>query len=93
MYQIPAWRYWLVGIVMAVGLLLALPNFFGDEPAIQVVREDRATMDGGGEERIVGFLKAANVAYSNAYLEDGRLVVRFDDVDSQKRPQASTSSR
>lgn len=91
MYQIPAWRYWLVGIVLAVGLLLALPNFFGDEPAIQVVREDRTALDAGGEERIVGFLRNADVAYSNAYLEEDRLVVRFSDVDSQIKARDAIS--
>ncbi len=83
MYQVPSWRYWLVGIVLAVGLLLALPNLFGDEPAIEVARDDRAAMDTGGQQRILGILDAAKVAHNTAYLEEDRLVVRFSAVDSQ----------
>ncbi len=83
MYQVPSWRYWLVGIALAVGLLLALPNLFGDEPAIEVARDDRAAMDTGGQQRILGILDAAKVAHNTAYLEEDRLVVRFSAVDSQ----------
>ncbi len=90
-YHIPAWRYWLVGIVLVVGFLLALPNFFGDEPAIRVVRDDRAAMDAAGQERIVGILKSGNVAFSSAYLEEDHLIVRFGDVDSQIKARDAIS--
>ncbi len=69
--------------MLAVGLLLALPNLFGDEPAIEVARDDRAAMDTGGQQRILGILDAAKVAHNTAYLEEDRLVVRFSAVDSQ----------
>ena len=91
MYQTPPWRYWLVGIVLVVGLLLALPNFFGDEPAIQVVREDRSAIDASGQERIVGFLEADDVPFNNAYLEEDRLFVRFADVDAQIKARDAIS--
>jgi len=83
MYQISPWRYWLVGIVVAVGFLLALPNLFGDEPAIQLARDDRAAMDAPAQERIQGILAGAQVTPSASYLEDGRLVLRFLHVDDQ----------
>ena len=51
MYQIQTWRYWLVGIVVAAALLLALPNLFGEELAIQLAREDRVAMDAAAEQR------------------------------------------
>ncbi|AMN46760.1 preprotein translocase subunit SecD [Steroidobacter denitrificans] len=83
MYQISPWRYWLVGIVVSLGLLLALPNLFGDELAIQLARDDRAAMDASGQARIEGILAAQQVAPSAAYLEDGRLILRFAHVDDQ----------
>ncbi len=91
MYQIPAWRYWLVGIVLAVGLLLALPNFFGDEPAIQVSRDDRGAIDAGGQERILGILESGQVTHNASYIEEDRLVVRFTSVDDQIKARDAIS--
>jgi preprotein translocase subunit SecD len=91
MYQVPRWRYWLVGIVLAVGLLLALPNLFGDEPAIQVSRDDRAVMDATGQQRILGILDAAKVPHGISYIEEDRLTVRFTGVDAQIRARDAIS--
>lgn len=83
MYQIPTWRYWLVGIVFAASLLLALPNFFTPELAIQLAREDRAAIDATGQQRIEGILQEQKAATTASYLEEGRLIVRFANADEQ----------
>jgi preprotein translocase subunit SecD len=83
MYQIPTWRYWLVAIVVTVSLLLALPNFFGEELAIQLAREDRAAMDSNAQQRVQGILDKEKIPTTSAYLEDGRLVLRFASADDQ----------
>ena len=46
MNRYPAWKYILIGIALAVGLLYTLPNFFPEVPAVQVssskaTRQDR----------------------------------------------------
>jgi preprotein translocase subunit SecD len=83
MYQIPTWRYWLVGIVAVAALLLALPNFFGEELAIQLAREDRAAMDDAALQRVRGILDTGKVATTAAYLEEGKLLLRFANADEQ----------
>ena len=77
--------------MLAVGLLLALPNFFGDEPAIQVSRDDRAVMDATGQQRILGILDAAKVPHGISYIEEDRLTVRFTGVDAQIRARDAIS--
>jgi preprotein translocase subunit SecD len=83
MYQIPAWRYWLVAVTLVVGILLALPNLFGEDPAIQLARDDRAAIDKVGLERVRASLEAQQVLPSSAYLEEGRVILRFAHVDDQ----------
>src|SRR5262245_56480385 len=85
MYQIPRWRYWLVGIVFVVGLLLAIPNFFGEDDAIQLSRDDRAVIAAADQERIVSLLKEKQLANRAVYIEGDRLVLRFGHVDEQLR--------
>ena len=68
MYQISTWRYWLVAVALVVGLLLALPNVFGTDPAIQLARDDRATIDAAGQERVRGLLEVQKIVPNTSYL-------------------------
>jgi preprotein translocase subunit SecD len=36
MNQYPAWKYVLIGLILLVGVVYALPNLFGEDPALQV---------------------------------------------------------
>ena len=45
MHTYPAWRIWLVAVAVALALLLALPNVFGDAPALNLSRNDRVAFD------------------------------------------------
>ena len=36
MNRYPVWKYTIIVIVLLVGLIYALPNFFGEAPAVQV---------------------------------------------------------
>ena len=83
MYQIPTWRYWLVAVVLVAGLLLALPNVFGTDPAIQLARDDRARMEATEQERVQGYLNAQQITPRASYIEEGRLVLRFASTDEQ----------
>jgi preprotein translocase subunit SecD len=87
MYQYPAWKYWLVVIVLALGLLLCLPTFFGEAPAIQLARNDRRPMNEVNINRVLAKLQEHNVPLDTHYIEDGRLVLRF--VQSEHQIQAS----
>jgi preprotein translocase subunit SecD len=83
MHNFPAWRLWLVAIVMLLALILALPNVFGESPALQVSRNDRAAIDDAAKASVTGILAAKDIAVAAAHTEGDRLVLRFDDVGRQ----------
>jgi preprotein translocase subunit SecD len=83
MHTYPAWRIWLVAIVLALGLLLALPNLFGNAPALQLSRNDRTAATDAGRQQVVALLQAKGVAPESSYVEEDRLVVRFRDVTAR----------
>src|SRR5512134_477116 len=83
MHNYPAWRIWLVFVVLVFGLLLALPNFFGDAPALQLSRNDRTAVGEAGQQQALATLQSKNIPVESSYLEDDRLVLRFRDVDAQ----------
>jgi preprotein translocase subunit SecD len=93
MLEYARWKYLLVSIVLLLAFLFALPNLFGDDPALQVAREDRAAMDAAAQQAVESYLKEQKIGYSNAYLDEGRLMVRFPSVSSQLEARDAVNQR
>src|SRR4051812_870942 len=74
----------MVGLVLLAALVYTLPNFFGEQPAVQV-SSARATvkLDVALMSRVEATLKQAGIPYSAAALDQGSLRVRFPDTDTQ----------
>ncbi len=84
MNRFPPWKYALIAFTILAAFLYTLPNFFGESPAVQVssvkatVKVDAALM-----ARVEDILKAANIPYTGALLEQTSVRVRFSDTDTQ----------
>jgi len=83
MYRFPLWKHLLVLVVLVVSVLFALPNAFGEDPALQLSRDDRAPMDEASQQRVLGILSAAAIPVAATHIEEDRLVIRFPLVDQQ----------
>jgi len=83
MLEYARWKYILVGVVLSVALLFALPNLFGDDFAIQIARKDRAAIDATQLASIESTLKNAGVTYTSVELDDGNVIVRFASNEAQ----------
>ncbi|MFN3439828.1 MAG: protein translocase subunit SecD [Acidovorax sp.] len=84
MNRYPVWKYAILVIVMLVGILYTLPNFFGEAPAVQV-SSAKATIkvDAAVQQRVEDALKAAGVTSDFVTLEAGSVRARFDTPDTQ----------
>ncbi|MFQ5937541.1 MAG: protein translocase subunit SecD [Acidiferrobacterales bacterium] len=84
MNQYPLWKYLLVLAVVALGLVYALPNIYGEDPAIQIssarVEVDANTLGRAGEA-----LQKAGLNYGSSTLDEQGVKFRFDDIDTQLR--------
>jgi len=85
MLEYARWKYTLVGVVLAVAFLFALPNLFGDDFALQLARKDRVAIDEPQRAAIETTLKNAGVAFTGVEIDDGNVIIRFADNDSQLR--------
>jgi preprotein translocase subunit SecD len=83
MLEYARWKYVLVAAVLAVALLFALPNLFGDDFALQIARKDRAPIDNTQLASIESTLKNAGVTFTSVELDTGNVTVRFADNESQ----------
>ncbi|MEL7310137.1 MAG: protein translocase subunit SecD [Pseudomonadota bacterium] len=83
MNRYPLWKYLLVLAVVALGLLTALPNFYGSAPALQITNADGSTMSDSEVARIETVLSGLSAAPSEDFLRDGKLYATFADIDAQ----------
>jgi preprotein translocase subunit SecD len=85
MTDFPKWRYWLVGGLSVLGLLLALPNVFGEDPALQIALagRDKPACTAECAKAIEDLLRSKSVAFTGTALEGGQLLVRFGSKTEQ----------
>ncbi|HEU4484318.1 MAG TPA: protein translocase subunit SecD [Povalibacter sp.] len=91
MYHFPRWKYWLVIIVMLVGLLFFLPNLYGEGPALQLSRNDRQPVAEAGLQQVLEILRAQNIPVEASHLEKDRAVVRFATQELQASAREAIS--
>jgi preprotein translocase subunit SecD len=83
MLEYARWKYVLVAVVLLLALLFALPNFFGEDPALQVARKDHATFTDGAAQGLQAFLTRHHIRFTRSYIDNGRLMVSFANVPDQ----------
>ncbi|MCL9781400.1 protein translocase subunit SecD [Vibrio sp. S4M6] len=73
----------MVMLVIIVGALYALPNIYGEDPAIQVTGARGASVDLSTLDTVTNILKKDNLPYKSIALESGSVLVRFSNTDVQ----------
>jgi preprotein translocase subunit SecD len=85
MNRYPLWKNLLVLVVLIVATIYAMPNLFGDDPAVQVSASRSATVDLDLTDKVETALKDGGIDYKGIELEDNKLLVRLLSADSQLR--------
>src|SRR5689334_2307811 len=94
MNRYPAWKYVLIGIALAFGLLYTLPNFFPEVPAVQVSSsKSTVKIDNALLGTVEDALKAAGIAYRGAELDPVGIKVRFSDPDTQLKAKDALQAK
>jgi len=84
MNRYPTWKYLLIAVVVMIGLLYTIPNFFGESPAVQVspakssLKSDQALL-----AKVEAALKIANIEFNGIYLDASGVKVRFASPENQ----------
>jgi preprotein translocase subunit SecD len=88
MNRYPLWKYLLIALVLAIGVLYTVPNFFGESPAVQI-SSAKATIKLGPDAvgRVQQALVTGGVQADSVFFEDlgnnGTVRVRFASTDLQ----------
>ena len=83
MLEYARWKYYLIGGVLLLALLFALPNVFGDDYALQMERRDLTPVTAESAKSVESFLQQHGVHVQRTYVDKGRLVVRFPAQSDQ----------
>ena len=84
------WKYAILVVAMLVGGLYALPNLFGESPAVQVSAAKASTaLDLGTVTRVQEALTAAGVAPEVVSLEGSSIKARFANTDAQLKAKGA----
>ncbi|MGD8640787.1 MAG: protein translocase subunit SecD [Gammaproteobacteria bacterium] len=83
MNQYPLWKYLLVIVVLIVGVLYALPNLYGEDPALQVSAVRGVEVSLATQETVRTVLQNENIDFKSIDLEQNKLLVRFPGTESQ----------
>ena len=84
MNRFPIWKYAILALALVVAFIYALPNVFGEAPAVQVssikssVKVDLTTV-----ARVQDALKAANITADAVALDGTSIKARFNSTDTQ----------
>jgi preprotein translocase subunit SecD len=81
--QYPLWKNLMIAAILIAGLIYALPNLYGEDPAIQVSATRTEKVDAAIRDRVLETLRDAGLAHKSAELEEERLLVRFHDTETQ----------
>ena len=79
----PLWKNLMVIFLVAIGVLYALPNLYGEDPAVQISGTRGQEADSGVLSEVQTVLKDNNLITKSVVLENGSILVRFDNTDAQ----------
>ena len=93
MNQYPLWKYLLLVLVVAFGAIYALPNLYGEDPAIQISPLRAAQIDKAMRARVSRSLEAAHIQPISITLLAKRLSIRFADTVQQLKAKDILAER
>ena len=83
MNQYPTWKNLLVLVSVLIGIGFALPNFYGEDPALMIAKENGLTFSQAEIEEIDKFLTDDGTLFRTIEEKDGDVLIRFDNVEDQ----------
>jgi len=90
--QYPMWKNLLVLSVLVISALYALPNLFGQDPAIDISGTRQAKVNNLIEDKVGAALITAGIDIKSSKRHDGRWLIRFHSPDDQLKAQEVISN-
>jgi preprotein translocase subunit SecD len=84
MNRYPMWKNIFIAIVILIGFIYTIPNFFGESPAVQITPAKSTTkLDPALLGQVEEIFKKENIAFDGIYLDARGVKARFNNTDTQ----------
>lgn len=87
--QTPLWKYIVVIVVVAFCALYASPNLYGEDHAVQISAGRDAVVNNSTLDTVSDELTKLGIQVKDVMLEDGQILIRLFDYESQGIAQES----
>ncbi len=84
-HAFPRWKYYLLIAILSIGFIYAIPNLYGEDPAVQITGLKGKHLDEQTVSLISDWLLKDNLKFKSVILEGGTLLIRFSDPEAQLR--------
>lgn len=89
MNRYPLWRYALIAVLIVLGVLYAVPNLYGEDPAVQI--SSTKPLSEEQRDHIDAVLQKASIKPNAVAGDDHRILYRFADTADQLKAQGIIS--
>lgn len=79
----PLWKYLMLIAALLIGLLYALPNLYGEDPAVQITGVRGTAANEQTLDQVCNILKKEKIESKSIALESGVILARFNNPDVQ----------
>lgn len=84
MNRYPMWKNILVAVMILIGFIYTIPNFFGESPAVQITPVKSTTkLDSALLSQVEAIFKQENIQYDGVYIDARGVKARFASTDTQ----------
>lgn len=84
----PAWKYLLLVMITVLGLTYAMPNLFGDDPAVQISPAKSVQFTAETQTQVASILEEASLAVKSSVFENGKFLIRFENTEDQLKAKS-----
>ncbi|QCJ69006.1 protein translocase subunit SecD [Providencia heimbachae] len=79
----PLWKYLMLIVAILIGLLYALPNLYGEDPAVQITGVRGTAANEQTLIQVQKTLETDKIQSKSISLENGAILARFNNADTQ----------
>jgi len=89
----PLWKNILVLTVLVFGIIYALPNVYGNDPAVQLASSNATPLQQSQADEIAASIKNAGYPLKAFEFQDGKILARFNNTDDQMKAADMLSNK
>ncbi|TXH71343.1 MAG: protein translocase subunit SecD [Thiothrix sp.] len=83
MNRYPVWKYVMIAIILLIGIIYSIPNFFPSEPAVQISTKTEQPIEPAEMQRFEQALKDKGLSFRASENNGSQVLFRFADTDVQ----------